>query len=195
MADKQEEMLDKIREQVLQREKEIQFKQDKENSLEATLQALEEVTEVPRDEMVRIANEIRASYEEDPGAVKTDPSCLHLVKQAQLPATVREAVSSLPPVLQDEFYEEYALVEKRVGLSYLFLLIPPPLSCHYLYNNRIFLQILYTLTFGGALMWWLVDFKRIRQIVQDENRKTARKLLKKMMKQSIRRQRRKLLNP
>ena len=82
-----------------------------------------------------------------------------------------------------------ALAEKKTGLSYLFWLIPPPFSCHYLYNNRIFKQILFSMTIGGLMIWWLVDALRMKQIVQEENRKTARKFLKKMMKQSLRRQR------
>ncbi len=188
MSDKQEEILDKIREKVLARERELQLEQDKEANLEATLQALEDITEVPRSEMIRIAEEIEASYANPPAKRQT---ILTVDEQfhSQLPATVREAISKLPQVLKDEFYEEYALAERKIGLSYLFWLIPPPFSCYYLYNNRIFRQILFTLTCGGLLIWWLVDSRRIRQIVHEENRKTARKFLKKMMRHSLRRQR------
>ena len=188
MTDKQEEILDKIRERVLERERELQLEQDKDANLEATLQALEEITEVPREEMERIAEEIKASYEE-PQSKDRAVTLLPVPFEDTLPATVREAVSKLPPVLREEFYEEYALAERKTGLSYLFWLIPPPFSCHYLYNNRILTQILYFLTCGGIFIWWIVDFFRIPQIVKEENRKTARKNLKKMMKQSLRRQR------
>jgi TM2 domain len=190
MADKQEEILDKIRERVLERERELQLEQDKDANLEATLQALEDITEVPREEMERITAEIKASYE-NPRSEEVNTALLPVPVPVQgtLPATVREAVSKLPQVLKEEFYEEYALAERKKGLSYLFWLIPPPLSCHYFYNNRFLTQILYTLTCGGLLIWWIVDFFRIPQLVQDENRKTARKNLKKMMKQSLRRQR------
>ncbi len=188
MTDKQEEILDKIRERVLNRERELQLEQDKDANLEATLQALEDITEVPRAEMERIADEIKASFEE-PKSRQSEPVNLPVPYEQTLPATVREAVSKLPPVLKEEFYEEYALAERKTGLSYLFWLIPPPFSCHYLYNNRVLMQILYFLTCGGVFIWWIVDFFRIPQIVKDENRKTARKNLKKMMKQSLRRQR------
>ncbi len=188
MSDKQEEILDKIRERVLAREREIQLEQDKDANLEATLQALEDITEVPRAEMNRIAEEIKASYTSSP--VKRDDALLPGGQfHTQLPASVREAVSKLPRVLKEEFYEEYTLAEKKISLSYLFWLIPPPFSCHYLYNNRIFKQILYSMTMGGLMIWWIVDALRMKQIVQEENRKTARKFLKKMMKQSLRRQR------
>lgn len=188
MTDKQEEMLDRIRERVLERERELQLEQDKDANLEATLQALEEITEVPREEMERITAEIKASYEE-PRSDPENKENLPVPVEEKLPATVRDAISKLPPVLQDEFREEYELAERKKGLSYLFWLIPPPLSCHYLYNNRIFTQILYTLTCGGIFIWWIVDFFRLPQLVMDENRKMARKNLKKMMKQSLRRKR------
>ena len=188
MEDKQEEILDKIRQKVLEREKEIQTQQDKEANLEATLQALEDITEVPREEMERIATEIKASYEEPTKTVKPEPN-LPVPYQQELPATVREAVSKLPQVLKDEFYEEYHLAERKKGLSYLFWLIPPPFSCHYFYNRRLFTQILYTMSMGGFFIWWIVDFFRISELVQDENRKTARKFLKKMMKHSLRKRR------
>ena len=192
MTKKEEEILDKIRERVLEREKQLQLQQDKEANLEATLQALEEITEVPREEMERIAAEIKAGYGDPPkqtATLKTPLSNLPILYQRDLPATVMEAVEKLPPVLQQEFHEEYALAEKKRGLSYLFWLIPPPFSCHYFYNSRVFTQILYSLSAGGFLIWWIVDFFRIPQIVEDENRKTARKFLKKMMRQSLRRQR------
>ncbi|MBU2512318.1 TM2 domain-containing protein [bacterium] len=188
MTDKQEEILDKIRERVLERERELQLEQDKEANMDATLQALEEITEVPREEMNRIAKEIMASYE-NPKENPVPDASLPVLYQGDLPATVREAVSKLPPVLKTEFFEEYAIAEKKKSLSYLFWLIPPPFSCHYLYNRRILTQILYFITCGGIFIWWIVDFFRIPQIVQEENRKTARKFLKKMMKQSLRRRR------
>jgi hypothetical protein len=188
MDDKQSEILDKIRERVLQRERELQLEQDKEANLEATLQALEEITEVPRAEMNRIAEEIKASYSQPAATNRPVNSFSIPYFHNTLPATVREAIAKLPPVLKEEFFEEYSLAKRKTGLSYLFWLIPPPFSCHYLYNNRVLTQILYFLTCGGIFIWWLVDFFRLPQIVQDENRKIARKFLKKMMRQSLRRQ-------
>lgn len=189
MNDKQEEILDKIRERVLEREKELQLEQDKEANLEATLQALEEITEVPRAEMNRIAEEIKASYADPTATTPPQDNTAEMLVQDKLPATVREAVDKLPPILKQEFYEEYTLSERKLALSYLFLLIPPPFSCHYFYNNRILTQILYSITLGGFYIWWIVDLFRLPQLVQDENRNLARKFLKRMMKQSLRRQR------
>ncbi len=186
MGNKQEEILDEIRERVLERERELRLKEDKEASIQATLQALEEITEVPREEMDRIADEIRASHS-DPETLSVDiPEKLREPLEG-LPATVREALSKLPPVLKDEFREEYEIQFRSLPVSYLLWLIPPPLSCHYLYSRRVFSQILFTLTCGGFFIWWLADIFRMPQIVAEENRKAARKILKKLLRHSLNR--------
>lgn len=186
MSEKQEEILDEIRERVLERERELRLKKDKEASIEATLQALEEITEVPREEMERIADEIRASHDA-PEAVSDNFPQLFPEPQEDLPATVREALSKLPPVLRDEFHEEYQIQIRSVAISYLLWLIPPPLSCHYLYTKRVFKQLLFSLTCGGIFIWWLVDLFRMPQIVAEENRKSARKILKRLFRHSLNR--------
>jgi len=99
-----------------------------------------------------------------------------------LPATVRQALLKLPRILQVEFLEEYRIRFRHLGISYLLWLIPPPFSSHYLYNHRWFMQVLHFLTCGGFFIWWLVDFFRMPQLVKENNRKTARKLLKKMLR-------------
>ncbi|MCP4750881.1 MAG: TM2 domain-containing protein [Proteobacteria bacterium] len=180
----QEVILDKIRERVLEREREIRKKEDKEAGIQATLQALEEITEVPRAEMERIADEIRASYEQ-PQDTKTGSLPVVSTGTDDLPATVREALSKLPSILKEEFMEEYRIQYRHVGVSYLLWLIPPPFSCHYLYMRRRFLQVLYFLTCGGVFVWWLADLFRMPQLIQEDNRKTARKILKKMLRHSL----------
>jgi len=184
MTDGQEEILNKIRERVLEREKELRTAEDKEAGIEATLQALEEITEVPRHEMERISAEIRASYEQ-PELHKNQPVPAYSDLDKELPATVREALLQLPPVLRKEFYEEYKIQNRHVGISYLLWLIPPPFSCHYLYIRSRFTQILYSLTFGGAYIWWIVDLFRIPKIVEEDNRKTAKRILKKLLKHTL----------
>lgn len=184
MADDQEEILNKIRERVLEREKELRSQEDKEASIEATLQALEEITEVPRQEMERISAEIRASYEQ-PEINRNQPVPALTFLDKELPATVREALSKLPPVLRNEFYEEYHIQNRQVGISYLLWLIPPPFSCHYLYIRRRFTQILYSLTCGGLFLWWIVDLFRIPKLVEEDNRKTAKRILKKLLKHTL----------
>jgi hypothetical protein len=186
MSKDQEALLDEIRERVLERERELRLKEDKEASIQATLQALEEITEVPREEMERIADEIRAAHNAPETVADNLPERLSPVLE-DLPATVKEALSKLPPVLRDEFHEEYLIQHRSLPISYLLWLIPPPLSCHYLFNRRIFTQILFTLTCGGVFLWWLVDIFRLPQTVADENRKSARRILKKLMRHPLNR--------
>lgn len=184
MSDDQQSMLDEIRERVLERERELRLKEDKEASIQATLQALEEITEVPREEMERIADEIRATHS---GAQETaaEPAAADWQPLAELPATVREALHRLPPVLKDEFREEYLIQYRSLPVSYLLWLIPPPFSCHYLYSKRIFKQLIFTVTCGGIFIWWLVDLFRMPQIVAEENRKSARKILKRLLRHTL----------
>ncbi|NQU64040.1 MAG: TM2 domain-containing protein [SAR324 cluster bacterium] len=189
MSENQEEILDQIRERVLERERELRLQEDKEATIQATLKALEEITAVPREEMDRIANKIRASYE-FPDDTSNDYLTLFNQQTELLPATVREALSKLPVVLKDEFWEEYQIQSRNLAISYLLWLIPPPFSCHYLYSRHLLKQILYTITCGGLFLWWLVDFFRMPQIVQEENRRSARKILKKMLRHSLNRQNR-----
>jgi len=189
MSNDQEEILDKIRERVLERERELRLTEDKESTIQATLQALEEITEVPREEMERIAVEIRTAHE-TPADIVSDYPLLFSQQSEHIPATVREALSKLPPVLKDEFWEEYQIQSRNVAISYLLWLIPPPFSCHYLYSRHLVKQILFTVTCGGLFLWWFVDFFRVPQIVKAENRNSARKILRKMLRHSLNRKKR-----
>ncbi len=189
MSDNQEEILDKIRERVLERERELRLKEDKEATIQATLQALEEITEVPREEMERIADEIRTAHETPEDTITDTPTLIDRESE-NLPATVREALSKLPVVLKDEFWEEYQIQTRSVAISYLLWLIPPPLSCHHLYSRHLIKQILFTVTCGGLFLWWFVDFFRIPEIVEAENRNSARKILRKLLRHSLNRKKR-----
>lgn len=184
MTDQQEEILIKIRERVLEREHQIRDREDREAQLEATLQALEEITDVPRSEMDRIAEEIRTAYE-NPVSERVEKTLVPVSQYEELPATVKDALSRLPGLLREEFWEEYRLQSRHTAISYLLWLIPPPFSCHYLYNRCHIRQILFFLTCGGLFIWWLVDLFRIPQLVQEENRKTARRILKKMLRYNL----------
>jgi len=189
MSKDQEALLDEIRERVLERERELRLQEDKEASIQATLQALEEITEVPREEMERIAEEIRAAHSTPETVIAGYPENLQQSLEG-LPATVKEALSKLPPVLREEFQEEYQIQHRSLPISYLLWLIPPPFSCHYLFNRRIISQILYSVTCGGLFLWWLVDVFRMPQIVADENRKSARKILRKLLRHTLNRKNR-----
>jgi len=177
----QEEILNEIRERVLKRENELRQKENEAADISATLQALEEITSVPREEMEHIAAEIRRSHE----SKKSSPLPEEEGNQIrELPATVQEAYQQLPAVLQKEFLEEYRLCRHNVLVGLLLWAVPPPFSCHNLYGKRIFLQFIYTISVGGLFLWWIIDFFRVPAIVEEYNRNQARKVLKKILKQN-----------
>jgi len=179
MEENQEDYLNKIRERVLKREQELQHKEDEEANIQATLQALEEMTSVPRQEMEHIAAEIRRSHLRQQEGKTPEDSEQGL---KELPATVREAYARLPFVLQEEFREEYRIHRHNRFTGYLLWAVPPPFSMQNFYGGRWFLQLIYTLSVGGFFLWWFVDFFRVSVLVDDYNRDQARKILKKILK-------------
>lgn len=54
---------------------------------------------------------------------------------------------------------------RSVGAAYFFFLI----GCQYLYFGRPGVQLLYWFTFGGGLVWTVIDFFRIPSMVDAEN--------------------------
>ncbi|MCP4296057.1 MAG: hypothetical protein GY786_10650, partial [Proteobacteria bacterium] len=158
MDKKQDELLGEIRDRVLRREQELKATEDEELNIEATLQALEEITSVPRTEMEHIAAEIRRSKEE---IVENQNNEIRPGIQDELPATVVEAFDQLPVVYKKEFYEEYQLHRRNAFLGYVLWMVPPPFSVHNLYSNRKLLQLLYSLSLGGFFLWWMIDFFRV----------------------------------
>ena len=180
MKENQEEFLDLIREKVFEREKEIKKEEELDLSFQATMDALEQITQVPRSEIEEIAQQIKMGSKTQDKSQKSKPDKL----SSQLPTTVQKALTDLPKDLAEEFIEEYLLKRKKTGLAYLFLLIPPPFSGHYLYLQKPFTHIIYFLSIGGFFMWWLLDFFRLPSMVIEHNRKNARVILRKIMKKS-----------
>ena len=84
-----------------QREKEIHLEQDKEANMEATLQALEEITEVPREEMERIAEEIKASYEEPKKEINR---AVIIGKNKQIPTKIINLLSNWRVVISYSYF-------------------------------------------------------------------------------------------
>ena len=54
---------------------------------------------------------------------------------------------------------------KSTGLGYLCWIF----GCHYAYVNKWGIQILFWLTAGGLLIWWIIDFFRIPSLVKIYN--------------------------
>ena len=171
--------MNEIRTRVLKREQELKLQEDEELNIEATLQALEEITSVSRSEMEHIAAEIRREQDNAATGVTTN---FKRQFYNEIPAIVYEAFRQLPLIYQKDFYEEYQLHRRNILMGYLLWSIPPPLSIHNLYANRKILQFLYTFSVGGFGLWWMVDLFRIPVLIEDYNRQLARKIMKKTIR-------------
>ena len=51
------------------------------------------------------------------------------------------------------------------------------LGSHYLYVRRPFTQLLFWLTLGGLLLWWLIDVTRVPALVRKHNQRALAKLM------------------
>lgn len=88
-----------------------------------------------------------------------------------LPAMVRNELAKLPAQKQEEFVEEYKRKAKSTGVAYLFLLLI--FSMHYGYLNKWGLQVVFWLTGGGMLVWWIIDIFRLSGLVKNHNKDVA----------------------
>lgn len=88
-----------------------------------------------------------------------------------LPSMVRNELSKMPAQKQEEFVEEYKRKSKSIGTAYLFLVII--LAMHYGYMGKWGLQVVFWLTGGGFLIWWIVDLIRLPGMIKDYNKDIA----------------------
>jgi hypothetical protein len=86
-----------------------------------------------------------------------------------LPAMVRNELVSMPANKQEEFLEEYHRKAKSVGIAYLLWF----LGLHYAYVGKWGLLVLFLLTFGFGLIWWIIDLFRVYGIIINYNKDVA----------------------
>jgi len=94
----------------------------------------------------------------------------------ELPAMVRNELSSMSAQKQEEFVEEFKRKRKSVGIGYLFILLV--FSTHYGYVNKWGMQVLFWLTGGGLFIWWIVDLFRIPSMVRNYNKDIATDIMR-----------------
>ena len=87
-----------------------------------------------------------------------------------LPAMVRNELAKLPAQKQEEFLEEYSRKQKSLAFGYILWLL---LGWHYAYQKKWGLQILFWITAGGLLFWWLIDAFRLPGMISDYNKDKA----------------------
>ena len=68
---------------------------------------------------------------------------------------------------QNKFQELYSESKRSLSLAYICLIFFP--STHYAFLGRWQMQILFWLTLGGGLVWWIVDLFRLSTMVNQTN--------------------------
>ena len=85
-----------------------------------------------------------------------------------------ERITSLKERLSDRqqkmFERRFGQEKKALGLAYLLALFG---GTHYAYINRWPTQVVFWLTLGGLLGWWIIDMVLMYFIVHAANRKLA----------------------
>lgn len=95
--------------------------------------------------------------------------------QQDLPFAVNAQVATLPEDLQKEFLKEYNRRSKNIIIPYVLHFFFP---AHYLYLDKVLMQILFWMTFGGLGLWWLIDIFRMPGLVKKRNAEIADEVLR-----------------
>lgn len=103
------------------------------------------------------------------------------VKRA-FPDDLRERLENLKPLQKDQFIRAFMEKEKNLVSAYLASAF---LGCHHLYFRRPFKQLLFWITLGGLMIWWVRDILKMEKLFMDYNKKWAREVLVYMDKNPI----------
>ena len=88
----------------------------------------------------------------------------------KMPPLTRSAVSGLTDGQRRIFNHEYGQKRYRTPEAYALWLV---FGLHYAYLNRWGMQVLFWITAGGFLVWWLVDLFCLPSIVRRKNADVA----------------------
>lgn len=83
-----------------------------------------------------------------------------------MPALTRAAVSGLSADQRKVFSQEYQVKRYGAGGAYGMWLL---LGLHYAYLGRWGTQVIFWLTGGGLIVWWLLDLLRVPMLVRNKN--------------------------
>ena len=92
----------------------------------------------------------------------------------QVPESVQRKLEEMDEAAQLGFAEEFGRMKKSVPLAFLLV----SAGMHYAYLGRVWLTLLFFLTFGGFGIWWFVDMFRVFGMVRDRNRSIAIQVLR-----------------
>ncbi len=91
-----------------------------------------------------------------------------------VPARVREELAALPGPKREAFHEAYRQQARSAPTAYALCLL---VGGQYGYVGRWGLQILFWVTLGGLMVWWIVDLFRIPGMVRRYNERVAHEIL------------------
>jgi len=92
----------------------------------------------------------------------------------QTPESVQRKLSEMDEHAQHAFSEEFRKRRKSSLLAFLLL----NMGLHYVYVGKVWLNVIFILSFGGLLIWWFIDLFRIWGLVRDKNRSIAIEVLR-----------------
>jgi len=98
------------------------------------------------------------------------PNLIPTSIMGDLPDVVRHELLKLPPQKQKGFVEEYRRKSKSLAPAYILWLL---LGWHYIYFGKWGMQILFWITAGGLVFWWIVDAFRIPSMKRNYNKDVA----------------------
>ena len=94
----------------------------------------------------------------------------------QIPEAVIRRVDTLDPVTQEAFLSEFRKKKKSALMAFLLWCIFP--AWHYFYLGKVWVNLIFWLTFGGFGLWWLIDLFRLGGMVREYNKTVAISVLK-----------------
>lgn len=92
-----------------------------------------------------------------------------------IPASVRQDVMALPAETRERFLARYQRRARSTGAAYFVCLL---VGGQYAYVGRWGVQLLFWVSLGGLLIWWVVDLFRVAGMVRRHNERVARDILR-----------------
>jgi Domain of unknown function (DUF4178) len=105
-----------------------------------------------------------------------DPNIPSILER-NFPVSLRTEIEVLPTGAQQDFLRQYGREMKVIGLGYLTHFLG---GASYLYQGKVFKQILFWLTGFGFGIGWIINLFRMPDMIQKENRKIARRIIREL---------------
>jgi TM2 domain-containing membrane protein YozV len=94
----------------------------------------------------------------------------------QIPEAVLRRLDLLDPLTQEAFLMEFQKKRKSGFVAFLLWCVFP--AWHYFYVGKVWVNLLFWLTFGGLGIWWVIDLFRLSDLVREYNKTVAIGVLK-----------------